>query len=207
MLLVNRSDEELCILLKGGDERALQVILQRYWESLYKMAFSIFDDRFICEDVVQNIFIKIWQNRNSLMFTHSLKAYLFASTRYEIYHQVRLKIRNDEKIESVNFDRIEYYNPCNKLEYKQLMDSVQELVGVLPERCRKIYLLSREDRLSNKEIALRMNISIKTVESQITIALRRIREGLNRTSFWICILFLGIILFSFRGIVLIHTLL
>lgn len=173
------SDEQLSQLLKGGNEQALKLILDRYWEPLFKMAIHILDDRFICEDVIQNIFIKIWQNRDSLDFTYSLKAYLFASTRYEIYRQIKLLTKIDEKTAQLMESRIESYNPHNELEYRQLLENVERIVNALPERCRDIYIMSREEELSHKEIASYLKISVKTVESQITIALRRIRNSLQ----------------------------
>lgn len=181
--LTDRTDEELCTLLKKGDEGALKAILLRYWEPLYKMASYTLDDHFACEDLVQDIFINIWKNRESLNFQYSLKAYLFACTRYEVYRQIKLKVRQRERSDDLDFNRIEYYNPHNELEYKQLMENVERIVNVLPERCKEVYLLSREEQLSHKEIASRLKVSTKTVENQITIALRRIRNDLNRSLF------------------------
>lgn len=175
------SDEKLLYLLQEGNERALEVIVLKYWEALYITAFKILDDRHSCEDVIQEIFIKIWQNREKLKVSYSLKAYLFASTRYEVYRQVKLHIQRQESIELGHFNSIEKYNPHNKLEYDELLSSIEKIVNNLPERCREVYLLSREERLSHKEISLRLKISTKTVENHITIALGRLRSLLNKT--------------------------
>lgn len=177
---VEYSDPQLVELLREGEERALQVILSRYWEPLYKMAAYTLDDLAACEDIVQEVFIRLWNNRSNLDFSHSLKAYLFAAVRYEVYRQVKLQLHRDLKMSTYEHSYIEYFNPENKLEYNELMAKVEELVAELPDRCREIYHYSRHDNLSHKEIASQLNISVKTVENQMTIALRRIRTGLKK---------------------------
>lgn len=183
MLFDNHSDEHLCVLLKQGDEKALEVIVLRYWEPMYKMAAHTLDDLFVCEDIVQDIFIKIWNNRQRLNFHHSLKAYLFACTRYEVYRQLKLRLVQDTQSTSEDFQYIEHYNPQNELEYNELLGRVEQLVNELPERCREVYQLSRDDQLTHKEIANLLDISTKTVENQLTIALRRLRNGISKTLF------------------------
>lgn len=177
------SDEQLLIFLKRGEERALKTIINRYWEGMYKMASSALDDLLLCEDIVQDIFIRIWNNREGLDLNHSLKAYLFASTRYGIYRQLKVQLQYSDFDREGELVDVEEYNPHNILAYKELLQSVEEVVQRLPERCREVYLLSREQQLSHKDIAERLNISTKTVENQLTIALRRIRSGIGKTLF------------------------
>lgn len=183
MTSLNLPDDKLCLLLKQGDEKALQQIIGRYWEPLYKMAANTLDDFPLCEDIVQELFIRLWDKRESLDFTYSLKAYLFASVRYEVYRQVKRQMQFATEKETSELSCSEKYNPQNQMEYHELMESVEKIVQRLPERCQHIYQLSREQQLSHKEIASRLNISPKTVESQLTIALRRIRVGLTKVLF------------------------
>ncbi|NGM61764.1 RNA polymerase sigma-70 factor [Sphingobacterium sp. SGG-5] len=179
----NDSDEKLFSALKQDDERALQAIIARYWEGMYKMATNTLDDLLLCEDIVQDIFIKIWNNRTTLDFSHSLRAYLFASTRYEIYRQLKRQYLQQNRFEPEELTDIERYNPHNLLEYKELLRHVEDIVDTLPARCREVYLLSREQHLAHKDIAERLNLSTKTVENQLTIALRRIRNGIGKVLF------------------------
>lgn len=177
------SDEELLYLLQEGDDKSLDTIVLRYWEPLFIVAFKTLHDRHRCEDVIQEIFIKIWQNRERLKISYSLKAYLFAATRYEVYRQVRLDIQQQDRIESARLDIIEKYNPHNELEYTELLHAMEKIIASLPKRCKAVYLLSREEHLSYKEISSRLKISTKTVENHITIALSRLRTLLNRALF------------------------
>lgn len=176
----NFSDEKLCDFLKQDDEGAMQIILQRYWEPLYKMAAHTLEDLGACEDIVQEVFINIWESRERLNFKHSLKAYLFASVRYEVFRQVKQKIIQNSRISKHSFTDIELFNPQNKLEYDELMQHIEKIVNRLPDRCREVYQLSRNEQLSHKEIADKLQLTPKTIENQLTIALRRIRLGISK---------------------------
>ncbi len=177
---VDISDDKLCVLLREGNEKALQQIILRYWEPLYKMAAHTLDDLPLCEDIVQELFIRLWDRRKSLNFTWSLKAYLFASVRYEVYREVKKQMAFANEEEAQMLTCSEKYNPQNQLEFDELMESVEKIVQDLPERCQHVYHLSRNQQLSHKEIAAQLNISTKTVENQLTIALRRIRTGIAK---------------------------
>lgn len=181
MAFTTHSDEKLLCLLQSGSEQALEAILLRYWDSLFVVAFKILGDRQVCEDAIQEIFIKIWQNREKLKVTYSLKAYLFAATRYEVYRQVKLLAVHARNTDLESLRIIEKYNPHDSLEYEELLQDVEKIINSLPDRCKQVYLLSREEQLSHKEIASRLQISIKTVENHITIALSHFRRVLCRT--------------------------
>lgn len=183
MASLNLSDENLYERLKEGDEKALQSIILRYWEPLYKMAVNTLDDLLLCEDIVQELFIRLWDKRDTLNLTHSLKAYLFASIRYEVFRQIKQKFQTESLLNPDELNYVEKYNPQNQLELNELMEGVERIVIELPERCREIYQLSREKQLTHKEIADYLKISTKTVENQLTIALRRIRAGIHRMLF------------------------
>lgn len=180
MYLNEYADDQLTELLKGGEEKALEAIMSRYWEAMYKMTVYTLDDPYLSEDIVQEVFIRIWNSRERITLKHSLKAYLFASTRYAIYRQVKSDQLKQERLEVADIHYIENYNPHAELEYSELLRHVEEIIEKLPDRCRQVYQLSRNEQLSHKEIATQLNLSTKTVENQLTIALRRIRSGLSR---------------------------
>lgn len=183
MLIHDFSDEQLCLLLNQGEERALNAILLRYWQPMYQMAARSLKDLYACEDIVQDVFIRIWDNREKITFKHTLKAYLFASTRYGIYKHVKKAYLQEAQLKENAFQYIEHYNPQNELECKELMARVDRIVNELPSRCKQVYELSRYEQLNHQEISTLMKISTKTVENQITIALRRIRTGLGKALF------------------------
>jgi len=86
---VATSDVQLIDRLKSGDESALTAIYKKYWQQLFLSAYNVLKDKQACEDVIQELFIKIWNNRDNIEIAVSLKAYLYASIRYEVYRQIR----------------------------------------------------------------------------------------------------------------------
>lgn len=136
-------------------------------------------DQGLAEDIVQELFISLWNRRESLQIRTSLQTYLFTSNRYQIIKAVRSRVQNSSLFQNLE-ERILTSSDSDALLYsKELRDRVTKIVSQLPEKCREIFLLSREQQLSNTEIARKLNISVKTVENQITIALRKIREALG----------------------------
>lgn len=181
MPLKDYSDEEMLLLLLKNKEEAVFMVFDKYWETLYLSAFSIVKDRFLAEDIVQETIIAIWNKRTELSITYSLKAYLFASVRYASYKKWRkLLVRQEESLEEVEI--ADSHSPFEALAYQDLKSKIDKVVNDLPLRCKEVYLLSREDQLSHKEIAERMNISTKTVESHLTKALRILRLSIDNLS-------------------------
>jgi RNA polymerase sigma-70 factor (ECF subfamily) len=107
-----------------------------------------------------------------------LKAYLYASIRYEVYRQMRTgPVRGD--IYDDVLERIHTPAAYNNIEYKELIVQISSVVDTLPEKCRAVYKLSREECLSHKQIASQLNISTKTVENHLTKALQQLRTSIN----------------------------
>lgn len=178
MSLRSYSDQEMILLLQNNDEVAVWKIFDTYWEPLFLVAFNIVKDRFLAEDIVQETIITVWDKRTELTIQHSLKAYLFASVRYASYKEWKRVLSR----QGSSLDEVELANgdsPFESLAYRDLTSQINQVVNNLPIRCKEVYLLSREDQLSHKEIAERMNISTKTVENQLTKALRILRLSLD----------------------------
>ena len=149
---------------------------------MFLVAFNIVKDRSSAEDIVQDILIAVWEKRKNLVIQHSLKAYLFSSVRYASYKEwKRILTSPNESIESLELPNDD--SPIEHLAYHELKNQISQVINDLPARCKEVYILSRENQLSHKEIAERMNISTKTVENQLTKALRILRLSLNNVPF------------------------
>lgn len=172
------SDVQLIDRLKSGDDGALTAIYKKYWQQLYLSAYHILKDEQACEDIIQELFIKLWDNRSSVQISVSLKAYLYASIRYEVYRQVRNSMSTSDVFDTL-FDRLQTPVDYENIEYKELIAQVSSAVNALPQKCREVYKLSREEYLSHKQIASRLNISTKTVENHLTKALKQLRISLG----------------------------
>lgn len=177
--LTGYTERELLARLSKGDESALTIIYTHYWKLLFIQAYNVLKDRMVCEDIVQEIFLQLWRRRKSLDITGTLGGYLSAATRYQVFHEIRKMPERDSLFDNLE-ERLSF-SPGLPVEEKELHAQIDEIVSRLPEKCRVIYKLSREEYLPHKEIADRLHISTKTVENQLTIALRRLRGSLGGT--------------------------
>lgn len=171
------SDEELVNLLNEGSREAFDEIYRRHWSKMYLVAFNMLRDHDACMDVIQDVFVWIWDKSGELEVL-TLKSYLLSSVKYKVTNVIRkLKSRQSflDRIENIepSFD-----NVSSEMELKELKAVLSQFTAELPERCREVFELSRNKHLSNKQIALKMGISEKAVERQMTIALKRLKEAL-----------------------------
>ncbi|MNL42228.1 RNA polymerase sigma factor SigM [compost metagenome] len=168
-------------MLKKGDERAFDEIYNRHSVPLYKFAYAILKDEDDCRDAVQDIFIWLWQHKH-VMEISAIKPYLFAAVKFNLSTFIKKSKRRAEILEAV--PKQEEIFEDHELELKELTFLVKKFVGELPSRAREIFELSRNQYLTNKEIAERLNISEKTVENQMTIILKKLKVNLGNHSFW-----------------------
>ena len=171
------TDEDLIALIKENDLGAFERIYNKYWSKLYLSAYNIIRDRQVAEDVTQEVLVNLWMKRANLKLT-SLNAYLYTSVRYQVFNVIR-----SGKIRADLFNRLEELFSNNGgeelLSEKEINRLLEQGVAELPEKCRQIFIMSRKEHLSTKEIAERLGIAPKTVENQLTVALNRLRKTLG----------------------------
>ena len=173
----NSDDILLLKLIKQGDQIAFRHLFYQYADSLERFITYYIHDREKSQDLVLDIFTYIWENRQNFEITLTLKAYLFQAARNKSFTYIR-----DKKIpvyleEMEGMEIVQNYD--SELELQELHHLIEEAVSLLPDKCREIFRKSREENLTNKEIAGQLHISEKTVEGQITIALKKIRIHLG----------------------------
>lgn len=183
-------DEKLLEMMQGGDLRAFEGIYNRYSEPLYFSAYNLFRNKEVCEDLVQDLFVHLWERRASLKIK-SLKPYLYRAIRNRVLMVIRTGRAQPDPL--VLKELAQRYCPDSDMAEKDINRFLEAGMQELPEKCREIFRLSRKEQLSNKEIAGRLNLSLKTVENQINIALRRLRASFRDLLFWTAwlIAFLG----------------
>ncbi len=174
-------DNELLLKLSDDDQNAFDEIYRRYWGDMFQSAYNLLREREACMDIVQELFIWVWEHRSSLNVV-SLKPYLLVAVKFKVANYIK-----KGKVRSSFFDQLKkidepYELTDNSIEVKEMMQIINHFTDQLPEKCREIFLLSRQEHLSNKEIADRLNISVKTVENQMTIALKKLRSSLAKIS-------------------------
>lgn len=179
------TDQELTDLLKKSDREAFNQIYHRYVAYLYQYAFNILKDEDECTDAVQDIFVWLWENRKKIN-VNVLKGYLIAAVKFKLTRVIQTSKRRAEILAANPVKEESFID--DSLEVKELKQAIQEFVIGLPEKARKIFEMSRNEYLSNKEIAARLGISEKTVENQMTIVLKKLKTGLGNLSFWSAII-------------------
>jgi RNA polymerase sigma-70 factor (family 1) len=183
-------DTQLVEQLQEGNINALGIIYHKYSAQLYQTLYNLLRNRQTCEDLIHDLFVDLWQRRE-YHHIQQLKPYLFAAARNRV-----LMLARNNKI-TVDVSTLELAEPQiepeSALLTRELGSIVNRQLETLPEKCREIYALSRIEQRSHKEIALLKNISIKTVENQITIALRRLRPALRDFLSVIALITIGIL--------------
>jgi len=173
-------DEALVYLMSQGDEAAFTEIYDRYWKRIFALAASKLDDLALAEDLVQDLLGDLWRRRSEIELTGKLETYLAVALKYKVINAlaVRKRKRSFKSQSSTNLSLADRSTE-NWLDFEDLREQLAQLVAKLPERCRITYQLSREQGLSQKDIAHQMNISEKAVEQNISRALHSLRLGLK----------------------------
>ena len=173
--------------LKNGDVEAFEYIFKNYFPGLCIYAKKYVPDTGIAEELVQDIFLKLWESRSTIEFHTSLKSYLFRSVHNSALNFLKhLRVEDKHKAYLKTFlDDNAQYDPAENPE-PDLMQKINEAIDQLPEKCRRIFRMSRIDGLKHKEIAEQLEISEKTVEAQIRNASIILRDKLK--DYWVIII-------------------
>lgn len=182
------SDSELVDNLKSGDKSAFTEIYNRHWRAAYNSAFNVLNDDEACLDVVQDVFVWLWQNRKQLTI-NSLKPYLITAVKFKMLNVIRKGKFHAEVIAELKSDGEMLTFAESSLEVKELKNIIDQFVKDLPAQAQKIFHLSRNEHLSHKEIAEQMGLAEKTVKNQMNISLKKLRTSLGRMNFWMYLFF------------------
>ncbi len=179
--------ERLLKDLKKGNEEAFTTIFNNYFPRLCQFAVTYVVDEATAKNIVQDVFIKMWEARESIRENNSIMAYLLTITKnscldYLRHKQVELK-HQKEVTGEMNELNLNYYAlkrlEIDLLDYDEIKEIIEQTLKTLPPRCQEVFRLSRFDDLSNAEIAEKLDIGVKAVEANITRALKIFRKELK----------------------------
>ena len=175
---VDKSDLELITLMKQHDQAAFTEIYQRYWKKLFTVATNKIQDLEEAREIVQNVFISLWNRREQLEINSSLQNYLAVSVKYRV---INLLARlNTKRFYLDSLDQAEIDDSTQQwLDFMELKEQLSKLVNDLPEKCRIVFIMSREEGHSHKEISKKLGISEKTIEGHLTKAIKLLKDQLN----------------------------
>ncbi len=179
----NLADEKLLEFIREGDDRtAFDEIFNRYWERLFMYAAKVIRDEEEAQDIVQEVLVSLWQRRENLSID-SLSSYLYGAIRFKGLAYVRANLTRNNYLESLGYFFEEGRDLINEqLDAQELETLIRTEIDRLPPRMKEIFILSRIEQLSHKEIAERLNISDQTVKKQINLSLKLFRLILDERS-------------------------
>src|ERR1700748_37719 len=171
----NFSDLELLKNIKGNDHFAFDVLFERYWKKLYQTAFARLDDSDTAQDIVQEVFIKIWNRRDSLDVRTSLENYLHSAVRLSVISHYRSKKTTEMQMQNA-LERINWLEDSihSVSDYLELEKTLNDAVERMPEMLKRVYQLRSENH-SVKDIAVKLGLADQTVKNYIAEVTRRLR--------------------------------
>jgi RNA polymerase sigma-70 factor, ECF subfamily len=181
IMIVDLPEVELIEKLRSGDEKSFEYVFKTYYPSLAVFAKKYVYDLDLGKELVQDLFVKLYENHENLQINSSLKSYLFKSVQNKcLTHISQTQLRSKHLENVAVIERERELDGSDHMEQVQLEENIYNSISTLPDQCRRIFKMSRMEGLKNKEIAEELNISIRTVETQISKALKILRESLSK---------------------------
>ena len=173
------NEKELLQKLRKGDRIAFRQLFDQYYKYLVVTAFNLHGDRDKARDLAQDVFLELWRRREEIQIQSALKSYLRRAVVNKTINYIKAQRLNLGE-EDHTFEREDHAASAQQLlEKEDLQELINETIEGLPEKCRLVFTLCRLEHLSHKEIAEKLDISTKTVENQMTKALKVLREALQ----------------------------
>ncbi|MBX3239344.1 MAG: RNA polymerase sigma-70 factor [Chitinophagaceae bacterium] len=174
--LLQYEPKELLVLLKQDSSSAFTRIYNRYWKQLFAIAYNRLNEIETAEDIVHDVFSALWANRHKVQID-TLENYLAAATKYMVLNRLRKLERERMYNTNLHATPVVDISPESLLHYKRILEIVKQEVDNLPERCKLIFAYSRNEGMATKQIAQKLNISPKTVENQLSKAIKSIKAA------------------------------
>ncbi len=175
----NFSDQKLIEQVSKGNELAFDHFYNKYWDSLFISAYVILKDVEACKDIVQDVFLNVWE-RSNLNKIDNIEAYLHQSVKFKVLMALRKGKVSDKHLQTLQ--ELIANTTEEQLDYEDLNETIESSIKSLPAKCQEVFRLSRIEHLSNNQIAERLSISVRTVETHISNALRQIRSNLDSSA-------------------------
>jgi len=179
------TDQALLQQLSQSDQAAFTAIYERYWKLLFREAMNVLRSQKEAEDCVQELFVSLWNRRQTLSIT-TLRAYLQTAIRYQCIDRIEKDmIRGGYLEDFTTYMEANQTMPSIEEEMyaRELAASIDQLMDKMPGKMQEVFRLSRQQHLTHREIATRLQISEETVKKQIYLALKILKSNLGNTSF------------------------
>jgi RNA polymerase sigma-70 factor, ECF subfamily len=173
-------DNEIIGRIRQGDIKQFETLFRSSYASLVKYARTLLKDKDTAEEIVQDLFVKLWQDKEKIKIESSLNGYLFRSVHNRCLHYIEHQNVVDRHAqEMAHYPGTDSESPADIIQYKELQAKIARIIEKLPERCGKIFCMNRFEGLKYFEIAEKLSISVKTVEANMGKALKEFRKALS----------------------------
>lgn len=178
-------EKQLLELLKCGHKQAFNALFDHYNRQVYRFAYGYLKLREDAEEIVQDSFVKVWETRNTIDEDQSFSGYLFTIAHHLVLNRIRQKRRQKARLENALFTYTDEQQSFEQELYAQDLEQLTQVaITSMPPKRKAIYEMSRQGQLTHQQISEELHISKKTVEAQITEALKHIRKILATHSHW-----------------------
>jgi RNA polymerase sigma-70 factor (family 1) len=188
----NLDDNDLLLLVKQGQEAAFTEIYHRYWERLVATGYYYTRTKQAAEEIVNDVLMGLWLRREDLVI-RSLSAYLGTAVKFAVFKAMARKKRREEILAGHATHGETHNETEQQLDARFLEEYVQGIVEQLPEKARLVFTYSRQEDLSVREIAGKMNLSPKSVEYHMTKALKAIRDSIRKINFFLLTVLIAVL--------------
>jgi RNA polymerase sigma-70 factor, ECF subfamily len=185
--------------MQDSSYQAFEKLFREHNHALCNLAYNLLRDKDAAKDVVQEVFLKLWKNKNTLVFGEQIKHYLFRATAHTAMNHIRFNKKIIRMEDHEGLLNVAAASDTHEVSFKELEIRVREAIDRLPAKCKAIYILSRQEGLKYQEIADTLELSVKTVENQMGIALEKLRNDLKpflSPEFLVVAVFIALLLFS-----------
>lgn len=179
-------DQDLMSLLERDNHDAFTEIYDRYWKKMFALAADKLDDLDEAKEIVQQIFVSLWERRHTIDIHQSLSGYIAVSVKYKVINILHRRDVRQKHLDELPSDFNVDDSTLEWLEFEELRHRIAKIVTNLPEKCRLVFVMSREEGLSQKKIAKKLGLSEKTVEAHLGKAIKTLKSGLK--SFFLTLL-------------------
>lgn len=164
--------------MKSGDQEALSLLYNQYFAQLARFAFRRLQDEKVTEELVMDVFFELWQQRTTLNIAASLSGWLHGTLRNKALHELRARAIREKHLNlfASRQQPVDNATAEDNADTRLLQERIQQAINRLSPQCREAFTLSRYEHLSYSEIAIRMGISVKTVEKHISKAISLLRN-------------------------------
>jgi len=175
-------NKQLIVKLKAGNLHAFSQLYEKYKIRVFNFIYQHLHCKEDAEEVLQDVFVRIWENRQKINEELSFDGYIFMITKNTMLNSMRIKYPSHQNLSEVHVTKLKDNRTEDQIHYHSFEELTTSLIEKMPPKRKRIFQLSRKDGLSNKEIASKLLISTKTVEAQLTKALKTIRKNLSSYS-------------------------